>query len=65
MVVGPDDLELPPEEDAIGNAIREAVNRGQINRWAVPDRIVLADSLDKTSVGKVDKKRLRARYSKP
>ena len=45
--------------------IREAADGGRINRWAVPDRIVFVDSLDKTSVGKIDKKRLRVRYANP
>ncbi|NVI08216.1 fatty acid--CoA ligase [Paraburkholderia youngii] len=36
--------------------------RGVISRFAVPDRVVFVDSIDKTSVGKIDKKRLRARY---
>ena len=65
VLVVPEDPERPPEEDAIRSAIQAAADRGQINRWAVPDRIVLADSLDKTSVGKVDKKRLRSRYANP
>ena len=34
-------------------------------REAVPDRILFVDSLDRTSVGKVDKKRLRSRYVNP
>ena len=61
----PGDAERPPEEAAIRAAIREAADRGRINRWAVPDRIVFVDSLDKTSVGKIDKKRLRMRYANP
>ena len=50
---------------AIRTAIQEAADEGRINRWAVPDRIVLVDALEKTSVGKIDKKRLRARYAAP
>ena len=59
----PDDLERPPEEATIRNAVRAAVDGDRINRWAVPDRIVIVESLEKTSVGKIDKKRLRARYA--
>ena len=63
VLVAPSDPEHPPEEAAIRAAIREAADRGRINRWAVPDRIVVVESLDKTSVGKIDKKRLRTRYA--
>ena len=57
--------EHPPEESEIRAAIQEAADSGRINRWAVPDRIVLVDALEKTSVGKIDKKRLRIRYAGP
>ena len=63
VLVVPGDPEHPPEEAAIRAAIQEAADEGRINRWAVPDRIVLVDALEKTSVGKIDKKRLRARYA--
>ena len=62
VLVVPDDPERPPEEAAIRAAVREAADQGRINRWAVPDRIVIVESLDRTSVGKIDKKRLRVRY---
>lgn len=65
VLVVPDDPERPPGEAAVRAAIREAADRGRINRWAVPDRIVFVDSLDRTSVGKIDKKRLRMRYANP
>ena len=67
VLVAPGDAEHPPEEAAIRAAIREAAERGRINRWAVPDpdRIVIVESLDRTSVGKIDKKRLRMRYANP
>jgi fatty-acyl-CoA synthase len=35
---------------------------GEISKFAVPDRFVAVASLDKTSVGKLDKKSLRAKY---
>ncbi len=41
----------------------EVAARGEISRFAVPERIVPVDALDKTSVGKLDKKRLRARLT--
>jgi fatty-acyl-CoA synthase len=56
------------EEQAVdANAIRRHVqayvDRGEISRWAVPERVEIVEAIDKTSVGKIDKKRLRARYS--
>ena len=64
VLVVPGNPERPPGEAAIRAAIQEAADEGRINRWAVPDRIVLVGALEKTSVGKIDKKRLRARYGK-
>lgn len=37
--------------------------QGVISRYAVPVRVLLVDAIDKTSVGKLDKKRLRAKYA--
>ena len=65
VLVVPADPGRPPQEAAIRATIQDAADGGRINRWAVPDRILLVDSLEKTSVGKIDKKRLRARYSIP
>ena len=38
--------------------------RGVISRYGVPDKVLLVEALDKTSVGKLDKKVLRAKYAK-
>ena len=35
------------------------VDAGHIERWAIPDQVVVVDALPKTSVGKLDKKALR------
>lgn len=43
-------------------AFDKAVMRGSLSKWAVPDRIEFTRSLPKTSVGKLDKKALRARF---
>jgi fatty-acyl-CoA synthase len=61
-------LVVPTEADAVSEkAIRDHVqtfaDRGVISRWAVPERVLLVESIDKTSVGKIDKKRLRDRYA--
>lgn len=42
--------------------IQAAVEAGQISKWAIPERIELLEALPKTSVGKLDKKQLRAQY---
>ena len=39
------------------------VAKGVIVRYAVPERVLFVDQLEKTSVGKLDKKALRARYA--
>ena len=39
-----------------------SADKGVISRFAIPDRIKFVDALDKTSVGKIDKKVLRAKY---
>jgi fatty-acyl-CoA synthase len=38
------------------------VDRGEISKYAVPEEFVFADGLDKTSVGKLDKKALRQKH---
>lgn len=37
--------------------------QGVISRYAVPVQVLLVDAIDKTSVGKLEKKRLRAKYA--
>ena len=41
-------------------AILAAVAAGQVPKWANPERIEVVAALPKTSVGKLDKKRMRA-----
>jgi fatty-acyl-CoA synthase len=50
------------DEDMVRQHVQSHVDRGEVSRWAIPDRVVMVESIDKTSVGKIDKKRLRARY---
>jgi fatty-acyl-CoA synthase len=38
------------------------VESGEIEKWWVPDRVIVVDEIPKTSVGKYDKKTLRDRY---
>ena len=48
---------------ALREHLSSFVAKGEISRYAVPERFVFVDELDKTSVGKLDKKRLRERYA--
>jgi fatty-acyl-CoA synthase len=42
--------------------VREHLGRANFPRWQWPDRMELLDTLPRTSVGKVDKKALRAQF---
>ena len=50
-------------EDAVDATIRNriaaAVERGVLPKWAIPDRICRVGALPRTSVGKIDKKKIR------
>jgi fatty-acyl-CoA synthase len=41
--------------------VKVAADRGAISKWAVPD-VRFVDALERTSVGKIDKKMLRRKY---
>jgi fatty-acyl-CoA synthase len=60
LVVKKDGAEL--NADQITAHLQQFVDQGLIEKWAVPDRVELVGAIDKTSVGKIDKKKLRARY---
>ncbi|MEE3502664.1 fatty acid--CoA ligase [Acidiphilium acidophilum] len=49
------------DEDAVRDHVRAHADTGAISRYAVPDRIIVVETLDKTSVGKLDKKLMRNR----
>ena len=57
------------EADAVAGevtaAIQAAIDAGRFPKWALPERVEVLDELPKTSVGKLDKKRLRALYGIP
>lgn len=42
-------------------AVDEAISLGSFSRWAAPNRVLVVDALPKTSVGKIDKKLIRAK----
>ena len=47
-------------EDAIRRHVQDFAERGIISKYAVPDRVHFVDAIPKTSVGKLDKKVIRA-----
>jgi fatty-acyl-CoA synthase len=61
VVVAKPGEQLRPTE--IEARLVDLASSGAISRYAVPQQIVLVDTLPRTSVGKVDKKVLRARYA--
>ena len=63
VLVVPIDPRSPPTEALIRSAIQKEADHGRVNRWAVPERILFVESLARTSVGKIDKKRLRSRHA--
>lgn len=59
LVIKPDYQEkLTPE--SIKSTLQAKVDSGEINRWYVPDQIKFVSEIPKTSVGKIDKKRIRS-----
>lgn len=58
IVLRPDASSITPKE--LQRHLRAAIDGGQLHRRALLTEIVLVPSIPKTSVGKVDKKRMRA-----
>jgi fatty-acyl-CoA synthase len=52
-----------PTQDAIRKHVRAFAERGVISKYAVPDRVYFVDAIPKTSVGKLDKKVIRAKLA--
>jgi len=50
-----------PTEDAIRKHCAQAAEKGVISKYAVPDRVYFVEAIPKTSVGKLDKKVIRAK----
>jgi fatty-acyl-CoA synthase len=48
--------------DALNAPVEQAIEQGVITRYARLDRFELVEQLPRTSVGKIDKKAMRARY---
>ncbi|WP_332749110.1 fatty acid--CoA ligase [Hydrogenophaga sp.] len=50
-------------EKALRDVVLEQAAKGLLPKYAVPDRIHFVDAIDKTSVGKFDKKALRQKFA--
>jgi fatty-acyl-CoA synthase len=48
--------------DAIKSHVKTYADRGIISKYAIPDIVLFVEALEKTSVGKLDKKRMRDKY---
>ena len=53
------------EPEDLRDFLRDFAARGLISKFAVPERVVFLETIPKTSVGKQDKKALRACYADP
>ena len=63
LVVLEDDHAGTISEDDIRLHVASYVERGVISRIAIPENVTFVKELPLTSVGKVDKKTLRARHA--
>ncbi|MBP5982063.1 MAG: fatty acid--CoA ligase [Halomonas sp.] len=59
-LVVPSDLNNPPTTQDVTEFLEQFVAQGKLNRWAIPTMIRFVDEIPKTSVGKLDKKRIRS-----
>jgi acyl-CoA synthetase (AMP-forming)/AMP-acid ligase II len=50
-------------EEEIKSHVKERAESGAISKFAVPDRVKFLEEIDKTSVGKIDKKALREKHA--
>ena len=50
------------DADSVRDKFLQAASDGWISKWAVPDQIEVVDAIQKTSVGKIDKKYLRSQF---
>jgi fatty-acyl-CoA synthase len=62
LIVRDPKAELPVTEEDIKAHVVAFSEKGVISKFAVPQKFLFVDALAKTSVGKFDKKALRAQY---
>ncbi|WP_447725155.1 long-chain-fatty-acid--CoA ligase [Sphingomonas koreensis] len=52
-----------PTPELLQEGLMRHVDAGRLSRYAIPERVLIVDELPRTSVGKIDKKALRARLA--
>ncbi len=62
LVVAKPQASIDPE--AVRQHIAGYADKGVISKYGVPDQVLIVETLEKTSVGKLDKKLLRTKYAK-
>lgn len=50
-------------QEALQEHLNQYVDSGRISKWAIPDQIRMVDDIPKTSVGKINKKEIRAQLN--
>lgn len=60
LIVGAEGFDRSAVEEALGSVFDAEVAAGKLSKWAVPKDVRFVAEIAKTSVGKIDKKALRA-----
>ncbi|MBB3258094.1 fatty-acyl-CoA synthase [Paraburkholderia bannensis] len=60
VVLAPGHESVTPEQ--LQAHVKRVAERGLISRFAVPERLLIVEALERTSVGKINKRALRERY---
>ncbi len=63
IIVPKEDYKDKLDAEALKAHLRKFADEGVITKWAIPERYEFVESLPKTSVGKIDKKVLRAEFT--
>jgi fatty-acyl-CoA synthase len=50
------------DADALRAFVKSYADKGVISKYGVPDKVLFVDAIDKTSVGKINKRVLREKY---
>jgi fatty-acyl-CoA synthase len=62
LVVARAEAKATVQADSIRTHLQAFVSAGTLSKAAIPERILFVEAIDKTSVGKIDKKLLRQKY---
>lgn len=62
LVVAKPDYAGKVTEEELKAHVQEFANQGVISKWGVPSKFLFVSEIDKTSVGKINKKLLRQKY---